>query len=86
MFDGDGVGFVVLVCVLWLNLVVIMLIVKGMLLDKVEGLDVGVDDYLVKLVVIEELMVCICVVLCRFLVMVMLSLWLGWFEFDFELL
>jgi DNA-binding response OmpR family regulator len=33
-----------------------MLTAKGTLSDKVEGLDVGADDYLVKPVAIEELM------------------------------
>lgn len=54
--DGDGVAFVATARALRPNLAVIMLTAKGTLSDKVEGLDVGADDYLVKPVAIEELM------------------------------
>lgn len=46
--DGDGVAFVATARALRPNLAVIMLTAKGTLSDKVEGLDVGADDYLVK--------------------------------------
>ncbi|KAG1318215.1 hypothetical protein G6F63_015320 [Rhizopus arrhizus] len=54
--DGAGAGFVAPARALRPNLAVIMLTAKGTLSDKVEGLDVGADDYLVKPVAIEELM------------------------------
>lgn len=40
-----------------------MVIVKDDILDRVMGLDSGVDDYVIKLFVIEELLVRIRVVL-----------------------
>lgn len=45
-------------------MLVFILIVCDMFNDCIIGLDVGVDDYLVKFFVLEELYVCICVLLC----------------------
>ncbi|KAG1239702.1 hypothetical protein G6F68_018376 [Rhizopus microsporus] len=53
--DGDGAGFVATARALRPNLAVIMLTAKGTLSDKVEGLDVGADDYLVKPFDLREL-------------------------------
>lgn len=61
-----------------------MLTAKGTLSDKVEGLDVGADDYLVKPVAIEELMARIRAVSRRPSAMVTPRLRLGRLEFDFE--
>ncbi|KAG1266758.1 hypothetical protein G6F65_014025 [Rhizopus arrhizus] len=82
--DGDGAGFVATARALRPNLAVIMLTAKGTLSDKVEGLDVGADDYLVKPVAIEELMARIRAVSRRPSAMVTPSLRLGHLEFDFE--
>ncbi|RRU70071.1 MULTISPECIES: response regulator transcription factor [Stenotrophomonas maltophilia group] len=82
--DGDGVAFVATARALRPNLAVIMLTAKGTLSDKVEGLDVGADDYLVKPVAIEELMARIRAVSRRPSAMVTPSLRLGRLEFDFE--
>ena len=82
--DGDGVAFVATARALRPNLAVIMLTAKGRLSDKVEGLDVGADDYLVKPVAIEELMARIRAVSRRPSAMVTPSLHLGRLEFDFE--
>ncbi len=80
--DGDGAGFVAVARALRPNLAVIMLTAKGTLSDKVEGLDVGADDYLVKPVAIEELMARIRAVSRRPSAMVTPSLRLGRVEFD----
>ena len=82
--DGDGAGFVAVARALRPNLAVIMLTAKGTLSDKVEGLDVGADDYLVKPVAIEELMARIRAVSRRPSAMVTPRLRLGRLEFDFE--
>lgn len=41
-----------------------MLLVMGVMLDCVIGLEMGVDDYLVKFFDLCELIVCVCVLLC----------------------
>lgn len=41
-----------------------MIIVCDFVIDCVFGLDYGVDDYIVKFFVIEELFVCFCLLLC----------------------
>ncbi|WMJ68619.1 response regulator transcription factor [Stenotrophomonas sp. 24(2023)] len=82
--DGDGAGFVATARQLRPNLAVIMLTAKGTLSDKVEGLDVGADDYLVKPVAVEELMARIRAVSRRPSEMVTPLLRLGRLEFDFQ--
>jgi len=82
--DGDGIGFVAAARALRPNLPVIMLTAKGELGDRVEGLDVGADDYLVKPVAIEELMARIRAVSRRPAEMITPTLRLGELEFDFE--
>jgi len=82
--DGDGLAFVAIARALRPNLPVIMLTAKGSLGDKVEGLDVGADDYLVKPVAIEELMARIRAVARRPTEMVTPVLQLGRLRFDFE--
>lgn len=46
------------------NVLVLMLIVYGLVDDKVDCFGVGVDDYVVKLFELCELVVCICVLIC----------------------
>ena len=82
--DGDGLAFVAIARALRPNLPVTMLTAKGSLGDKVEGLDVGADDYLVKPVAIEELMARIRAVSRRPTEMVTPVLQLGRLRFDFE--
>lgn len=48
------------------NIFVIMFIVKNMENDKVEGFEIGVDDYIIKLFSIKELLVRISFVLRRY--------------------
>lgn len=45
------------------NMLIIMMMVCDFVIDWVFGLDYGVDDYIVKLFVIEELFVCLWVLL-----------------------
>ncbi|KAF1016355.1 MAG: Transcriptional regulatory protein BasR [Stenotrophomonas maltophilia] len=82
--DSDGAGFVATARQLRPNLAVIMLTAKGTLADKVEGLDVGADDYLVKPVAVEELMARIRAVSRRPSEMVTPLLRLGRLAFDFQ--
>jgi len=82
--DGDGADFVAVARALRPNIPVIMLTAKGSLSDKVEGLDVGADDYLVKPVAIEELMARIRAVARRPSEMVAPVLRLANLTFDFE--
>lgn len=82
--DGDGATFVATARALRPNLAVIMLSAKGSLGDKVEGLDVGADDYLVKPVAIEELMARIRAVARRPSELQTPMLRLGRLRFDFE--
>ncbi|NIJ69574.1 response regulator transcription factor [Xanthomonas sp. 60] len=84
--DGDGVRFVAVARALRPNLPVIMLTAKGSLSDKVEGLDVGADDYLVKPVAIEELMARIRAVSRRPSEISTPMLQLGRLQFDFQAL
>lgn len=80
MFGEDGL----LVCC-WLQvwvILILMLLVMGVVLDCVIGLEMGVDDYLVKLFDLCELLVWVCVLLCRqdkLCVQVVSELWFdGW--------
>ena len=84
--DGDGVAFVAVARGLRPNLPVIMLTAKGSLTDKVQGLDVGADDYLVKPVAIEELMARIRAVSRRPSELSTPLLQLGRLQFDFQAL
>lgn len=54
--DGDGVVLIPVARRLCPGLPVIVLSARGELSDRVEGLDVGADDYLVKPIAIEELL------------------------------
>ena len=82
--DGDGLAFVAAARALRPGLAVIMLTAKGSVGDRVEGLDVGADDYLVKPVAIEELMARIRAVARRPTELVAPVLRLGRLSFDFE--
>lgn len=82
--DGDGTDFVAVARALRPNIPVIMLTAKGSLNDRVEGLDVGADDYLVKPVAIEELMARIRAVARRPSEMVAPVLRLANLTFDFQ--
>ncbi len=84
--DGDGVGFVATARALRPHLPVIMLTAMGSLGDKVEGLDVGADDYLVKPVAIEELMARIRAVARRPSELHAPLLQVGRLQFDFDAL
>lgn len=48
------------------DMLIIMLIVKDFEIDKVLGLELGVDDYVIKLFSMCELLVCVKVNLCRY--------------------
>lgn len=82
--DGDGLDFVAVARALRPNLAVIMLTAHGGLNDKVQGLDVGADDYLVKPVAIEELMARIRAVARRPSELLAPELRLGRLRFDFQ--
>jgi len=82
--DGDGLGFVPLARSLRPNLPVILLTAQGGVQDKVQGLDVGADDYLVKPVAIEELMARIRAVARRPSELVAPELQLANLRFDFQ--
>lgn len=61
-----GVMFVKELCVneCMCQILIIMLMVCSEEQDKIMGLDSGVDDYVMKLFLFKELLVCIKVVLC----------------------
>lgn len=82
--DGDGIDFVAVARTLRPNLPVIMLTARGALSEKVQGLDVGADDYLVKPVAIEELMARIRAVARRPSELLAPELCLGRLRFDFQ--
>jgi two-component system, OmpR family, response regulator len=54
--DGDGVTLIQLARKCRADLPVIMLTARGALADRVAGLDLGADDYLVKPFAVEELL------------------------------
>lgn len=86
----DGLILCCDLCV-WLSILVIMFIVCSELIDCVLGLEMGVDDYLVKFFELCELLVCICNVLCWIEVLlvnlellVICCVWFLYWIFDFE--
>jgi DNA-binding response OmpR family regulator len=54
--DGDGATLLIKARATHADLPVIMLTARGSLNDRIEGLDLGADDYLVKPFAIEELL------------------------------
>ncbi|HEY1396685.1 response regulator transcription factor [Roseateles sp.] len=54
--DGDGVDFIAAARVIAPALPIILLTARGEVLDRVEGLNVGADDYVVKPVAVDELL------------------------------
>jgi len=54
--DGDGATLVAKARAVHADLPVIMLTARGTLTDRIQGLDLGADDYLVKPFAIEELL------------------------------
>jgi DNA-binding response OmpR family regulator len=54
--DGDGATLLATARATHADLPVIMLTARGSLTDRIEGLDLGADDYLVKPFAIEELL------------------------------
>jgi DNA-binding response OmpR family regulator len=54
--DGDGATLLVKARATHADLPVIMLTARGSLADRIDGLDLGADDYLVKPFAIEELL------------------------------
>lgn len=63
LFGMLGIDVCKQLCV-WFSVLVIMVIVWDSEIDKVVGLELGVDDYVIKFYLVCELIVCICVVLC----------------------
>ena len=54
--DGDGASLIPLARKLQADLPIIMLTARGSLADRIGGLDLGADDYLVKPFAVEELL------------------------------
>lgn len=72
-------------------MLVLILIVWDCWLDKVVGIDVGVDDYVVKLFYMEEVFVCVWVLVCWVVGyvfnelicgLIWFDLWVGWVIVD----
>lgn len=55
MFNMDGFEFCKKMCISYIDIFVIMLIVKDVLVDKLCGFEVGIDDYVIKFFELEEL-------------------------------
>jgi len=64
LFVIEGVDFVWWLCGCVVIVLVLLLIVCGIMDDWVEGLDVGVEDYLVKFFDVDELLAWLRVLLC----------------------
>lgn len=73
LFGGSGINFIkYMKCEeMMCNIFVVMFIVCGEEEDKVCGLEVGVDDYIIKLFLFKELVVCLKVVICCVILMVL---------------
>lgn len=63
LFKMDGLEVVCEVCKIY-DMLIIMVIVKDFEIDKVLGLELGVDDYVIKLFFNWELVVCVKVNFC----------------------
>lgn len=59
MFKKDGFIFVCDIWVINQEVFILFFIVKLLIEDKVEGFKVGVDDYLIKFFVFDELIMCV---------------------------
>lgn len=65
LFKCDGLDVVCEVCQCGIVIFILIFIVCDVVVDCVVGFNVGVDDYLVKLFDLQELVVCMYVLLCR---------------------
>jgi len=87
LFDGDGCDVLCEFCKIF-DVFVIMFIVWGIEIDCVVGFEFGVDDYVVKLFLGVEVIVCLCAVLrwmciVFVLVEVLLVIIVGFFMVEF---
>lgn len=64
LLDVNGWDIVCMLCVVGKGMLILLFIVLGIIEYWVKGLELGVDDYLVKLFVFVELLVWVCILLC----------------------
>lgn len=57
LFDVNGWDIICMLCIVGKGMLVLLLMVLGMIEYRVKGLELGVDDYLVKFFVFVELFV-----------------------------
>jgi DNA-binding response OmpR family regulator len=81
--DGDGATLIPFARKLQADLPVIMLTARGSLADRVGGLDLGADDYLVKPFAVEELLARVRAIARRPSKLVLPTATLGNLRFDF---
>jgi DNA-binding response OmpR family regulator len=81
--DGDGASLIPLARKLQADLPIIMLTARGSLADRVGGLDLGADDYLVKPFAVEELLARVRAIARRPSKLVLPTAAIGNLRFDF---
>jgi len=82
--DGDGVALIKVARKCRADLPVILLTARGALVDRIAGLDLGADDYLVKPFAIEELLARIRAISRRPSQLVLPTAAVGNLKFDFS--
>lgn len=63
-FQVNGLDVCCSLCFGGDNILILIVSVKGSEMEKVIGLEVGVDDYIIKFFSLKELVVCCCVMIC----------------------
>lgn len=64
LFDMNGFSVIKCFCGVGFIVFILFLIVKDGIEDKIEGLNVGGDDYVMKFFSFDEIVVCVQVILC----------------------
>lgn len=82
--DGDGVGFIASARRLCPALPIVLLTARGEIAERVDGLDGGADDYLVKPVAVDELLARVRAIARRPTTLVLPTATLGALSFDFS--
>lgn len=82
--DGDGLGFIAVARRLVPALPIILLTARGEVADRVEGLNEGADDYVIKPVAVDELLARVRAIARRPVSMILPSASVGALTFDFS--
>ncbi len=82
--EGDGIGFIVAARAITPALPIILLTARGEVLDRVEGLNGGADDYVVKPVAVDELLARLRAVVRRPATPALTEATVGRLKFDFN--